>query len=70
MSLRARRRVRVDPSHRYVFTVYALDTRVDLASGASKDDLLKAIDGHILAGAEGDRRFQATRIITGAEAPQ
>jgi Raf kinase inhibitor-like YbhB/YbcL family protein len=35
--------------HRYYFTVYALDVATGLAPGASKDDLLRAIDGHVLA---------------------
>ena len=36
-------------THRYFFKVYALDTKVSLAGGASKDMLLKAMEGHILA---------------------
>jgi Raf kinase inhibitor-like YbhB/YbcL family protein len=36
-------------THRYFFKVYALDTEVALKSGAAKDQLLKAIEGHILA---------------------
>ena len=35
--------------HRYYFTVYAVDTEPELDSGATKMDLLGAIDGHILA---------------------
>ena len=38
--------------HEYVFRVYALDTELDLAAGANKNDLLEAMDGHILAGGE------------------
>lgn len=34
--------------HQYVFTVYALDTKLDLERGASKGELLKAMEGHIL----------------------
>jgi Raf kinase inhibitor-like YbhB/YbcL family protein len=34
--------------HRYFFKVYALDTMLDLKEGASKADLLNAIEGHIL----------------------
>ncbi len=35
--------------HRYVFQIYALDQRLDLApSAASKDALLAAMQGHIL----------------------
>lgn len=36
-------------THRYFFTVYALDTHVDLPQGATKADLLQAIQGHILS---------------------
>lgn len=36
-------------AHRYVFRVYALDTRLDLHSGAAKEDFERCIDGHILA---------------------
>ena len=36
-------------THRYFFKIYALDTELDLEAGASKRQLLKAMDGHILA---------------------
>lgn len=36
-------------SHRYFFKVFALDTALDLLAGASKDELLRAMGGHILA---------------------
>lgn len=39
-------------THRYFFKLYALDTMLDLAAGASKDQLLKAAKGHILAQTE------------------
>ena len=35
--------------HGYVFTIYALDAELDLVAGANKNDLLSAMDGHILA---------------------
>jgi Raf kinase inhibitor-like YbhB/YbcL family protein len=35
-------------THRYFFKIYALDTQIDLAAGAKKPQLLKAMDGHIL----------------------
>ncbi len=38
-------------SHRYVFTLYALNARLDLPAGVSKRDLLRAAKGHILASA-------------------
>jgi Raf kinase inhibitor-like YbhB/YbcL family protein len=38
----------VGPNHHYAFELYALDSKVDLGPDASRDDLLKAMDGHIL----------------------
>ena len=35
--------------HHYAFELYALDEKVDLPAGASRADLLKAMDGHISA---------------------
>jgi Raf kinase inhibitor-like YbhB/YbcL family protein len=35
--------------HRYFFKVFALDTLLDLAEGATKADLEKAMHGHVLA---------------------
>ncbi|KHK01941.1 YbhB/YbcL family Raf kinase inhibitor-like protein [Desulfovibrio sp. TomC] len=37
--------------HRYVFTLYALDTKLPLPPGAGKGDVLRAAKGHILASA-------------------
>jgi len=34
--------------HHYTFTVYALDTALTLAEGATKADLMKAMEGHII----------------------
>ena len=36
-------------THRYYFTLYALDTEIDLPPGESKAALLDAMEGHILA---------------------
>jgi Raf kinase inhibitor-like YbhB/YbcL family protein len=35
--------------HRYIFTVYALDAKLDLPAGITKDELKKAIQGHIIS---------------------
>ncbi|MDO8469597.1 MAG: YbhB/YbcL family Raf kinase inhibitor-like protein [bacterium] len=40
------------PPHRYVFTVYALDIKLDLALGSTKGELLSAMEGHVLGKAE------------------
>jgi Raf kinase inhibitor-like YbhB/YbcL family protein len=45
-------------AHHYVFTLYALDTKLNLAPGTSKKQLLKAMKGHILAIGELVGRFQ------------
>jgi Raf kinase inhibitor-like YbhB/YbcL family protein len=36
-------------AHRYYFKLYALDTELALDSSATKDQLLKAMEGHVLA---------------------
>ena len=36
-------------THRYIFKVYALDAMLDLQSDATRADLTKAMEGHILA---------------------
>jgi len=36
-------------THRYYFKLYALDTTLDLPKNAGKEDLVKAMQGHILA---------------------
>lgn len=36
-------------THRYYFKIYALDTELDLKPGITKSDLLKTMEGHILA---------------------
>ncbi|MFB6147368.1 MAG: YbhB/YbcL family Raf kinase inhibitor-like protein, partial [Candidatus Nanohaloarchaea archaeon] len=45
-----------DGTHTYRFRAYALDTELDLSPGATKEDVLDAIDGHIVEEAklEGD----------------
>ncbi len=39
-------------THRYFFKLYALDEMLGLSSGADKGELLKAMEGHILAQGE------------------
>jgi hypothetical protein len=36
-------------THRYYFKLYALDSELGLKDGAAKAELLKAMDGHVLA---------------------
>jgi Raf kinase inhibitor-like YbhB/YbcL family protein len=44
-------------THRYVFSVYALDSELGLAQGADKAAVLKAISGHVLAEARLTGRY-------------
>jgi hypothetical protein len=39
-------------THRYFFKFYALDTVISLLPGATKEQLLKEMDGHILGQTE------------------
>ncbi len=39
-------------THHYFFTLYALDTVINLTAGASKETLLQTMQGHILGKAE------------------
>lgn len=49
--------------HRYIFTVFALDTTLDLPEGATKEELRLAMQDHTIATAElvGRYRMQVTR---------
>lgn len=46
------------PMHHYTFELFALDTKLDLTADATRDDVLKAIDGHILGKAVLMGRFK------------
>ena len=35
-------------THRYYFKIYALDTKLNLPSGTTKEEVLKAMEGHVL----------------------
>ena len=39
-------------THRYFFKLYALDTKLEISTGSKRDDLEKAMKGHVLASAE------------------
>jgi Raf kinase inhibitor-like YbhB/YbcL family protein len=45
-------------TQRFVFTLYALDTMLDLEDGIYKDELLQAMQGHILAEGEFTGRYK------------
>ena len=48
-------------THRYIFKVYALDIKLDLGPLAEKEDVDKAIDGHIIAKGELLGLYRRTR---------
>jgi len=41
-----------DGVHRYIFRIYALDTSLELATAATKKELIEAMEGHVLATGE------------------
>lgn len=53
---------------KYTFRIYALDARLELAPGATKSELLRAIEGHVLAGGvlvgerQGPTAFEKTKF--------
>jgi Raf kinase inhibitor-like YbhB/YbcL family protein len=42
----------IGPPHHYTFTLYALDITLDLSAGATKKQVLEAMEGHILGEAQ------------------
>ena len=52
-----------DPPHRFYFRLYALDTDLALASGATRDELLNAMEGHILGQANTMGKYTTPRIV-------
>ena len=47
------------PFHHYVFEFYALDIKLDLAATTTREDLLKAMDGHVIGKAAYVGRYHA-----------
>jgi Raf kinase inhibitor-like YbhB/YbcL family protein len=45
------------PLHHYVFEFFALDTKLDLPANTTREDLLKAMDGHVIGKAAWFGRF-------------
>ena len=50
--------------HQHFYRVYALDVEIALAAGATKMDLLQAMDGHILAAGQLMARYNSPPIIS------
>ena len=49
------------PFHHYVFEFYALDTKLDLPANTTREDLLKAMDGHVVGKAAYVGRFHTVQ---------
>jgi Raf kinase inhibitor-like YbhB/YbcL family protein len=49
-----------DPPHHYHFQVFALDRELDVPPGAERDEVLKAMEGHVLAAGEIVGTYQQT----------
>jgi Raf kinase inhibitor-like YbhB/YbcL family protein len=47
-----------NPHHHYVFEFYALDTKLDLPATTTREDLLKAMEGHVIGKAVYVGRFR------------
>jgi Raf kinase inhibitor-like YbhB/YbcL family protein len=47
-----------DPPHHYHFQVFALDTELDVQPGSERDEVLRAMSGHVLAAGELVGTFQ------------
>jgi Raf kinase inhibitor-like YbhB/YbcL family protein len=45
------------PYHHYTFELFALDTKLDLTADATRADVMKAMDGHIIAKGVLEGRF-------------
>jgi hypothetical protein len=45
------------PVHHYIFEFYALDTKLDLPANTTREDLLKAMEGHVVGKAAYTGRF-------------
>lgn len=48
------------PDHHYTWELWALDTKLDLPETATRADVMKAADGHILGAAEWIGKFHRT----------
>ena len=47
------------PFHHYIFEFYALDTKLDLPANTTREELMKAMDGHVIGKAAFVGRFHA-----------
>lgn len=54
----------------YYFRVYALDKEIDLAPGATRNELLQEIEGHVLAAGELAPEYRSARRVLATEPDQ
>ena len=57
------------PPQKHVFTVYALDENLGLVSGITKAELVKAMEGHVLAQADTRGKFTPPHAVGGKGGP-
>jgi len=50
------------PFHHYIFEFYALDIKLELTGAATREELLKAMDGHVIGKAAYFGRFRAPSV--------
>ena len=55
--------LRKQSPHGYMFRIYALDAELELPAGATKNELLKAMEGHILSAGELKGEYVNKRIF-------
>ena len=55
--------LRKQSPHGYMFKIYALDAELDLPAGATKNELLKAMEGHVLSAGELKGEYVNKRIF-------
>ena len=55
--------LRKQTPHGYMFRVYALDAELDLQAGAAKNEMLEAMDGHVLSAGELQGEYVNKRIF-------
>jgi Raf kinase inhibitor-like YbhB/YbcL family protein len=48
--------------HRYQFRVFALDSMLDLAKGATAETVKEALEGHVIASAQLTGRYQSVAV--------
>ena len=58
----------IEPPHKYYFRLYALDADIGLAPGATKEELIGAMEGHILGQANTMGKYTRPLQLEGTQA--